>query len=167
MNYIKYNNFRDYLMKFQQRVHVLIAPPLLVFVFLFIKIENGRFHPVLLNGDLNYYIRWADTSISIALTLAAILIQLLNVRKISSIQGLRPKLDHFFSVSLFRYYLLETGLVINLVSLGLTAEKLYTGIFGIMLIVFLLGYPAMWRIINALKLSQKDTEIILRMEPIE
>jgi hypothetical protein len=167
MNIIRYGTFQEYLMRFQQRVHILIAPPLVVFVFMFIKIENGRFHPGLVKGNELGFIRMLNPPISILLMIAAVLYFTLSSRKIPASPGLRFKLDQYYRAAMIRNYLLEAGLILNLISLGLTGEKIYTGFFGIMLIVFLMGYPNMWRIISTLKLEQRDSDIIFHKEPIE
>jgi hypothetical protein len=76
-------------------------------------------------------------------------------------KNLRSRLDGYYKASLIRDIFLETILVANLTGLALTGEKFYAGLSGIILIVFLLGYPNTHRIINALKLDPKDSDIIL------
>ncbi|HLF33226.1 MAG TPA: hypothetical protein VI583_03245, partial [Cyclobacteriaceae bacterium] len=105
--------------------------------------------------------------ISFVILIASILIFVWVTRRIVRGNDLRSRLDAYCKASLMRDLFLEAIMIANLSGLALTGEKFYAGLSGIILIVFLLGYPNTHRIINTLKLDQKDSDIILSKGAID
>lgn len=167
MNIKEYRNFSEFIMKLQHRVHLLLALPIIVFVFLFIRIENSQIHPYLINRDLRFITRNIIALITFSILIFAMIYFSIRLRKIRSNHKLRLKLNGYFSASLFRDSWLTVVLVIDLIGMGLTAERFYAIFFGVVLIVMLSGYPAHSRIINALKLNREESELAMSQDPID
>jgi len=161
-----YINFHDFIMKLQRRVHLLIALPILIFILLFLKIENTSYRPFILDKDLLYLLRTSMFFITIGVIIFSLIYFTVKIKQSGKLPGLRTKLDRYFSFSIIRDYLLTAILVINLTGMILTADRFYVIFFSITLVVMLSGYPSHSRIINALNLNQEETELAMSKEPM-
>lgn len=161
MNKKKYNNFQEFLARLQKRIHIFLSVPVPAFIFLIIRLDNGRIRPRINDHLIALLIRNSFAIISIIILIVSVLIFVWMTHRMARGKNLRSRLDGYYKASLIRDIFLETILVANLTGLALTGEKFYAGLSGIILIVFLLGYPNTHRIINALKLDPKDSDIIL------
>jgi hypothetical protein len=162
-----YNNFHEFIIKLQNRVHVLLILPVMIFVFLFIRIENYQFHAYLINRNLRFMIR-SSTALLTLIAIATTLIYFnLRIRKIKKNDRLRSRLDRYFNLALKRDYWLTALLLVNLAGMALTAERIYAGFFGISLVVLLSGYPSHSRIMNALDMNREESELAMSKETLE
>ncbi len=163
----EYKNFHEFIIKLQQRVHLLLVLPMIIFVYLFIKIENARFHPFLIDSVLLYYTRNTVAVFSFFVIMISLIYYTRKVKQIRPIGKLRTKLNKYYATALTRDYWLTAILILNDIALALTAERFYAGFFGIALIVMLSGYPAHFKIISTLKLSQEESDLAMSKESIE
>ena len=162
-----YNNFHEFIIKLQNRVHVLLIFPVMIFVYLFIRIENYRFHAFLINRNLRFLVRSSAALLTFSIIGIIMIYFTVQIRKIRKHEGLRPKLDRYYLVSLTRHYWLMAPLLINLAGMALTAEKFYTSFFGISLVVMLSDYPAHARIMNTLDLDREESELAMSRETLD
>ena len=167
MRHKDYNNFHEFIIMLQNRVHILLVLPVMLFVYLFIRIENYQFHAFLINRDLRFLIRSSIAVLTFTIILVTLFYFTKRIRKIRKNKGLRPKLDAYYSVSLTRHYWLMAPLIINLAGMALTAERFYVSFFGISLVVMLSGYPAHTRIMNSLELDQEESELAMSKETLD
>ncbi len=157
----EYKNFHEFIIKLQQRVHLLLVLPMIIFVYLFIKIENAQFHPFLIDIDFLYYTRNTVSLLSFFVIAISLIYYTRKVKQIRPIGRLRTKLNQYYSTALVRDYWLTGILMLNDLALALTAERFYAGFFGIALVIMLSGYPAHLRIISTLKLNVKESELAM------
>ena len=163
----KYNNFHDFIINLQHKVHVLLAFPVLAFILLFVRIENSRYHPFISNKDLLYLMRSSMLILTLSIIILSVIYFSFQMNKIRKLTGLRDKLNRYYLVSTIRDYLLATLLVLNLGGMVLTGDRFYTIFFSISLIVMLSGYPSHSRIINSLKLNPEESQKAMSQDTLE
>lgn len=167
MDRLNYKNFEEFIQKLQQRVHWLMVAPILAFIFLFIRIENGGFHPLAGDHAVFNHLRIIAASVS-AIVVALALVQFyVRLNRLRHLTGLRDRLDHYFLATRLKDYLITAILVLNLAGMGFTGDRFYTGLFGLTLVILLMGYPGHSRIMTSLKFNQPELDSILNQEIIE
>ena len=162
----RYGNFPEFAMKLQGRIHVIIAMPLVLFVYLLIKIENGQLFPGILPAGTHYSLRMIAAAFSISIISMAMIYAWLSTKKARRQVSLRRKLNHYFRISVYRMALMLAAMTVNLTGMALTGERIYAAFFGIVLVSALMGYPSPSRIIHLLGLNEKESDIIYNREPI-
>jgi hypothetical protein len=145
---------------------VIIGLPLVLFVYLLIKIENGRLYPGIIPHGLHYGLRMSAAAVTFCIIFISGIYTFLSARKARRHANLRLKLNYYFRISVYRISLMLAAMTVNLAGMALTGERIYAAFFGIVLVAALLGYPSPSRIIHLLKLDEKEAEIIYNREPI-
>ena len=93
MSHKDYKNFHEFIILLQNRVHFLLAIPVMLFVYLFIRIENYQFHAFLINRDLRFLVRSSSALLTLVIIVVTLIYFTVRIRKIRKHKGLRPKLD--------------------------------------------------------------------------
>lgn len=164
---LKFSNSQDFLSKLQQYINILIAIPMMIFIILFLKIENRAYHPDMLNEGMTYYLR------IISLIGVLVLVGLgwyafkKQIDSIDSSMAIRNKLELFYSASITRSYYFELATLVTLVGLILTAEQIYVGYYTICLVAFSITYPTVYRINSQLRLNKEERGLIISRKQIK
>ena len=54
---LRYQVFHEYQARLQKRIHLFLVFPVPVFVFLMIRLDNGRIRPWITSEDFTFYLR--------------------------------------------------------------------------------------------------------------
>lgn len=163
---LKFKHSQDYLNKLQIYINALMAVPLLLFIYFFLRIENNSYHPDLLNADSLFLMR---AGILLAIIILIILGEVTFRKQMAGINlslKLRDKLELFFNISITRSYYFEIATIISLLGLILSSEEVYVGYYAISLVAFSITYPTLQRISKQLRLNEEEREIIYSRDDI-
>ena len=164
---MKFSNSQEFLNKLQVQLNLLIALPMLILIYFFLRIENNTYNPHILTEDSLYILRIGVLFLIIILVILGLISFSRQVNSLNPEMPLRDKLELFFSASLTRSYLFEISTLISLTGLILSGEQIYVGYYTICLVAFSITYPTLHRINQQLKLKKEDREIILSRKRIE
>jgi len=164
---IKFLNSQEFLNKLQTRINALIAIPMLILIYFFLRIENNSFNPEILSDEMLFYLRLGILFMILVLVILGMINFRRNVGLLKVEMNLRDKLELFFSASIIRSYMFGIATILSLAGLILSAEQIYVGYYTICLVAFSITYPTPHRINKQLKLNKEDREIILSRKKIE
>jgi len=164
---LKFSNSQEFLNKLQVQINLLIALPMLILIYFFLRIENNTYNPQILPEESLFILRIGVLFLVIILVILGLVSFSRQVNSLNAEMPLRDKLELFFSASLTRSYLFEISTLISLTGLILSGEQIYVGYYTICLVAFSITYPTLHRINQQLKLKENDREIILSRKKIE
>jgi hypothetical protein len=164
---LKFSNSQEFLNKLQVQINLLIALPMLILIYFFLRIENNTYNPQILPEESLFILRIGVLFLVIILVILGLVSFSRQVNSLNAEMPLRDKLELFFSASLTRSYLFEISTLISLTGLILSGEQIYVGYYTICLVAFSITYPSLHRINQQLKLKENDREIILSRKKIE
>ena len=164
---MKFSNSQEFLNKLQVQINLLIALPMLILIYFFLRIENNTYNPQILPEESLFILRIGVLFLVIILVILGLVSFTRQVNSLNAEMPLRDKLELFFSASLTRSYLFEISTLISLTGLILSGEQIYVGYYTICLVAFSITYPTLHRINQQLKLKENDREIILSRKKIE
>jgi hypothetical protein len=163
---LKFTNSQEFLNKLQMQINLLIALPMLILIYFFLRIENHTYNPHILPEETLFLLRIGVLIVVMVLVILGLVSFSRQVKSFTAEMPLRDKLVLFFSASLTRSYLLEIATLVALVGLILSGEQIYVGYYTICLVAFSITYPTMQRINQQLRLKKSDREIILSRKKI-
>lgn len=164
---VKFNNSQEFLNKLQLQINLMIALPMLVVIYFFLRIENGAYSPEILPEETLFYLRIVVIFLVIFLAILGIVSFKRSIDTLNPEMHLRDKLELYFSASITRSALFESATIITLAGLVLSGEQIYVGYYTICLVAFSITYPTLQRINQQLRLKKKERETILSRGPIE
>jgi hypothetical protein len=164
---LKFTNSQEFLNKVQMQINLLIALPMLILIYFFLRIENNTYNPHILQEETRFILRIVILVLVIILVILGLVSFNRQINSFDPGRALRQKLELFFTASLTRSYLFELATLISLVGLILAGEQIYVGYYTICLVAFSITYPTLQRINQQLKLKKSDREIILSRKRIE
>lgn len=155
---MKFNSLQEYFYKVQAVLFLLILAPLLTFI-------------CLVTGPLGAYDGLTEYHAKFALVLLGLL-ALLNygvatyrfnkkVTQISRKVGLSLKLDEYYHATLVRYSMGVMSCLVLVIGFFLTQHIVFTLLFGLMLLLFLLAWPRPQKACNDLNLRGDEKEMVL------
>lgn len=163
---IKFNNVKEYYNKFNLIFHLLIAVPLLGFVVLYLEIHAGRLEPVLNNPFLVNVLRYFFLFIIILTAGLAFIYFLKHIEDARKEMGLKNKLRHYFSIGITKYAFLEASTTVSVIGLWLTNENIYAVLYIIVLMIFSVNRPTVYRISRDLKLKDIEKEVVIKKKEL-
>ncbi|MBS0000585.1 MAG: hypothetical protein KFF73_16515 [Cyclobacteriaceae bacterium] len=164
---LKFKNSQEYLNKLQMQINLLIALPMLVLIYFFLRIENGLYTPDILPEETIFYLRVGVLFMVVFLVILGVIGFKKSIESLNPEMHLRDKLELFFAASITRSSLFEAATIISLAGLILSGEQIYVGYYTICLVAFSITYPTLQRINKQLKLKNNEREIILSRKEIE
>ena len=164
---LKFTNSQEFLNKLQLQINLMIALPMLVLIYFFLRIENGTYLPEILPEETIFFLRIGAIFLVIVLVVLGFVSFRRGIDTLNPEMHLRDKLELYFSASITRSALFEAATIISLAGLILSGEQIYVGYYTICLVAFSITYPTLPRINQQLRLKKKEREIILSRSPIE
>jgi len=164
---IKFSNSQEFLNKLQMQINVLIAFPMLVLIYFFLRIENNSYDPEILPMETLFYLRIGVLLVILLLVVLGFISFRRHIESLNAEMHLRDKLELFFSASLTRSYLFEVATLLSIAGLILSAEQIYVAYYTVCLVAFSVSYPTLHRINQQLKLKKSEREIILSRKKIK
>ena len=163
---IKFSNSREFLNKLQLYVNMMIAVPMIIFIYFFLQIENGNYFPELLDEGTLSYMRIGILLILLIMVVMATIAFKKHVDSINPEILLRDKLDLYYSASITRSFLYEIATLTSIIGLIISGEQIYVAYYTITLVAFSITYPTMHRIVGQLRLKKNEKEILLSRKKI-
>lgn len=161
-----YQNSQEFLNKLVQIVNFMAAMPMIIFVFLFIKIENNDYFPDILGVDALFLARITTFILVAGIIGIAVYRFKTEVKAIRDMEDLRSKMDKYYTATKIRCYWYETATVIALMGMALSGEGIYALFYSMTLVAFSIGYPTVLKIANQLRLKGEERNIILKKQDI-
>lgn len=159
-----YQTGQDYINKLRVVFSIMVAAPLLVFVIVFLMIENKQYTAIAPGmHDMGQYIA---PILSIGLSLVAYIFYYIKIKPIRKYQSLRAKLDATYQLNIQKYIILLAAAVVALFYLIMTGIKLYAGISIAVYIIFAISNPVLTSIRNDLRLPKGEREAFLSNQEI-
>ncbi len=164
---VKFADSQEFLHKLQLYVNVLIAVPMMIFIYFFLRMENQSYNPELLDEGTLFYMRVGILFVTLILVIMGITAFRKQVDTINPEIYLRDKLELYFSASITRSFLFEIATLVTLIGLIVSAEQIYVAYYTITLVGFSISYPTMHRISQQLKLKKEEREQLLSRKKIQ
>jgi hypothetical protein len=164
---IKFSNSQEFLNKLQLQINALMAFPMLVLIYFFLRIENNAYNPEILPQETLFFLRIGILVLILIMVVLGFTSFKRHIDSLNNEMALRDKLELFFSASLTRSYLFEVATILSLAGLILSAEQLYVAYYTLCLVAFSVTYPTLQRINTQLNLKKEEREIILSRKEIE
>ncbi len=163
---IIYQNSQEYLNKLIQIVNILAAIPMLVFIFLFLKIENNDYIPNILGESSLFFFRFLTFIIVTGIIGIAIFQFRNNLKIVRGMGDLRTKLDNYYIAVRYRSWWYEAATIFALAGMSISGEGIYALFYSMALVAFSISYPSTFKIANNLHLQGEDKEIVLKQKNI-
>jgi hypothetical protein len=165
---MKYKNTREYLDSLNTYYYAIVSLPLIVFVFLYLKMQDGGgYQPVLLEDNIVIITQMIVTLLTLALLFYAFFRFKIEAREALLIVVLRKKLDSYYHASMKKFILLGLASLILLLGLFLTGNNFFVLFYLFVLILISVNRPTSFRIVRDLKMNKEEGERIIKNHDIE
>lgn len=164
---LKFKNSQEFLNRLQMSVNILIAIPMMIFIYFFLRIENQSYQPDLLDAGVLFYMRIGILLVTLILVIFGIVAFRRQVETINPEILLRDKLEFYFAASMTRSWIFEIATLVTLIGLITSAEEVYVAYYTMTLVGFSITYPTTHRIMRQLKLKKEEREILMARKEIE
>lgn len=165
MKNLRFNNSKDYLRQLTTIAYLNMSIPLLLFGWLYLEASTHRLEPRVDPKN----IVWIFSILTLMSVFLLYLGNKLYYQKLSiaqSINTLVEKLLIYKKAVYWRFLFFGiAGLIITL-GIYITASELFAISFSIVIVLFSINNPSLIRIAKALKLKDKEKEIILRVKSL-
>lgn len=141
--------------------HGIIAGPLLVFVFLYLQLDNGRMNPPLAGNDYTLL-----SGFAFILNLGYITWVFIRFRKerkdLVEKYNLKARLEAYRSVSTRFYVFMTLSGVLAIVAILLTGELTFSFIYMLQLFLLSIFRPSVHNICKYLNLQGEERKFVLK-----
>jgi hypothetical protein len=144
----------------------MIAAPMMIFIYFFLKIENQSYNPEILDEGTLFYMRIGILFIALIMVILATVAFKKQVDSINPEIHLRDKLDLYYAASITRSFLYEIATLTTITGMIISGEQVYVAYYTITLVAFSITYPTMHRIAGLIKLKKDEREILMNRKKI-
>ncbi len=158
-----YKNSKDYQRKLLNVAYSAIGFPMIVFLWLILKLTTGELYPII-NGPFEYVIMGL-TLLSVGILIwMAIKVFKSGIYLAKDEKLLKDKLIIYEKVSQRKFLYLFLASVITTCGLFLCANQVYTAVYAVLIVFFSIGNPTRDRISDDLTLTKEDKKKVLTGE---
>lgn len=161
-----FHDLKDYLFKLNNLFHVIVAIPLLAFVYLYLESQVGRVQPLINNPDTILILHYILPLIIMVESGIAFIITKKSLSVFPNHDILIEKLGVYFRISLIKYAILEGAAIVAVIGYYLTLSKVYVGFYVVLLMIFSINRPTVYRISKDLKLDGDEKDIVIHKRGI-
>ncbi len=161
-----FRDLKDYLFKLNNLFHVLVAIPLLGFVYLYLESQVGRIQPLINNPDTVLILHYILPFIIMVESGVAFVVTRNSLSVFPNDDKLIEKLSVYFRISLIKYAILEGAAIVSVVGYYLTLSKVYVVFYVVLLMIFSLNRPTVYRISRDLKLAGEEKDTVIHKREI-
>lgn len=154
---MQYQSAREYFYKLYARLFLLVLVPLVAFLFLFIRVTADQLSSTL-HGDehLAIWLRYVFLVVLVAGWTIAFYYYRSSLKTVRTLVSLGERLDRYYSLTLFRFIIIITGLVLLTVGYYLLADEVLAGLFITSLLLLVLIWPFPGRVSSHLHLKEDE-----------
>jgi len=163
---MRFRDLKDYLHKINNLFHVLVAIPLLGFVYLYLESQVGRIQPLINNPDTVLILHYILPLIIMVDSGIAFLVTKKSLTVFPNDDKLMEKLSVYYRISLVKYVILEGAAIVSVIGYYLTLSKVYVGFYVVLLMIFSINRPTVYRISRDLKLEGEEKDIVIHKKVI-
>ncbi|MBV6646890.1 MAG: hypothetical protein KI790_15645 [Cyclobacteriaceae bacterium] len=145
----------------------IIALSLIPFALLFLELEKGEGYQPLLNGHMLTVSFIIFTFLMSYLVWIATRMADQQVSTIESSSSLGEKLHRYLMIQTRKYLLMEGAAAIGVVALIVTTNYWFVFLYVLILFIFSLGKPTYDKIVQQLRLTKDEKEIIMAKRDFE
>jgi len=152
---------KEYLQKIQNIAYLALAPPLLIFIYLYLESSVDQLHEII---PAAYHV---TVFISFFIICVALIFWSFNkfnffIKKAIPLKDLKKKLNLYQIASNTRFIIYGTSALLTTLGFYLTNFQPFAGLFGLLIVLFSINNPNARKIVVDLKLKKKEKEIILK-----
>lgn len=140
--------------------YALVGAPLLLFVFLYLNINDGKVFIKPLDAEFVNVLLVILPVISLIIVLAGFIVYFRQIKVARALEGQAAKMQAFFNASMLKYACLETGSFIAVLGYFLTSHVVFTGLYVAFLLIFSINRPTRYRMYKDLRLKQRERKNI-------
>jgi hypothetical protein len=159
---MKFNSIREYFYKLYNVLYSLVLLPLAVFIFLYLQMQSGE-----LEGHYRGE-QQITTLLLIIIGIVVLIDWILSVilynhrlKSVRTIESLGEKLSNYYKLTVLRFAIVITGLLILAGGFYLTENQVFTGMFVVSLGILSLLWPLPAKICRDLKLRGDERLMVL------
>jgi len=161
MNNKEIKNSRDYLRQLTNIAYLGMSLPLLLFGWFYLEVSNHKMAP---RVDERHVV-WIFLSLTGLMLLSFYMGNRLHQRKLMiarSRNTLREKLHVYKSAVYSRFIYFTVGALLITLGIYITASELFAISFSIVIVLFSINNPTLYRIVKALQLEGEERDIVLK-----
>lgn len=140
--------------------YAMVGIPLLLFVFLYLNINDGKVYINPLDPEIVNVLLVILPVISLIIVLAGFIVYFKQIKVARAMEGSAAKVQAFFNASMLKYACLETGSLIAVLGYFLTSHVVFTGLYVAFLLIFSINRPTRYRMYKDLRLKQRERKNI-------
>ena len=150
---------------FHQRIsllfHLIIALPLVVFIYLFLEMKHNDLKPLVNSVALEHVINTGFTILAAFFIVYAYNTYSGKLEGIRKLPGLVNKIEHYYSLFQRLYLLVGLSSFLVVSGLYLTTSPLFIVEYVLLLFLLSLHRPTPKKYVNDLRLKDEEKEVIL------
>lgn len=158
---MQYSSLREYFYKLHNLLYVIALVPLLVFVVLYWLMERGSLEGVLKSDERSSQLILIILSLLVTTEwLASLFLFNKGMKAIRTLGSLGSKLDRYFSFTIIRFALIESGAFGLAIGFYLTEDSSFTIIFAASFCLMLLFWPTPSKVCDDLHLKGDERLLV-------
>lgn len=158
---MKYNSVPEYFYKFHSRLYALVLIPLLTFVVLYWKMKTGEIKGISQDASLNNTMLLVFISLFLVDWIVSFFIFKRNIKRILTLGSLGDRLDRYYQITLSRFLLILSGLILLSVGFYFTENQYFTILFAASMAGLAFFWPTSAKVCDDLNLKGDERKLIL------
>lgn len=133
--------------------YALVGIPLMIFLFLYLRIKDGGYLVSEPNEDLKMILHFLVPIFCLVNIVLAYNIYSRKIKKVKNTNSLQVKLEGFYNASVLKYSFLAAASIVSIVGLMLTADMIFSVVYLSVLMIYSLNRPTPYRLRKDLKIK--------------
>ena len=162
---MKYQSLREYFYKLYALLFFLVLIPLGAFIYLYLAMRTQGFGGILNNDEfLSQTLIYVFGAVAFVDWSASFLIFSRGLKSARTITSLGGKLDRYYALTIVRFALIISGLLVLAAGFFLIENHVLTGLFMISLVVLGIVWPFPSKVCNDLALKGDERNMVLNLK---
>jgi hypothetical protein len=158
---MKYNSVPEYFYKFHNRLYALVLIPLLTFVVLYWKMKTGDIEGGSQNIDFNRLLLLVFIILVLTEWLVSFFLFRRSLKPILTLDSLGERLDKYYRLTIVRFTLVVSGLLLLATGFYLTHDQYFTILFVTSILGLAFFWPTSAKVCDDLRLKGDERKLIL------
>lgn len=143
------------------RVYIMVGIPLIIFVLVYLNYLKEDIAFGLLDIELGLATKLLVSIAILGILVIAYLNFFKELRKARSEDLLKDRLLCYYRASMKKYLTFEIGVLVSILGLFITGDKVFSGIYIVCLFLFSLNNPSIYKVFKELKLNKDERKQVI------
>jgi hypothetical protein len=157
---MRYQTISEYFYKLYSILFLIVLVPLGVFVFSYVATQLGKpVHP-LAGSASSAFVAYGSVGVIVLDWIISVVFFNRSLRTVRTLAGLGERLDKYYSLTLVRFTLIVSGLLVLSIGFYLVGDQLLTGLFIVSLVALGFLWPFPSKVCSDLSLKESERRVI-------